>query len=92
MVNSNKSSLSVREIFEDYIDKFHYIYFKNIGNILADYTISQFNKNYFQKLSVFNETQNKLMEIEVVKMDLGKATVIQVRFMPMESKYSLKKL
>jgi hypothetical protein len=68
---TKKSTLAVSEVFDDYLDKFHYIFFKNVGNTLAEYTIAQYNSNYTNKVNIYKQTEDKVKELEFLKMDLG---------------------
>ncbi len=66
-----KTTLAVSEVFDDYLDKFHYIFFKNVGNTLAEYIIVQYNLNYVNKVNIYKQTEDKVKELEFLKLDLG---------------------
>ena len=64
-----KINLTVNEIFEDFTNKFHYIYFQNICDQFRTNTVSILNENYHSKLEEYFKYEDDIEELYLMLND-----------------------
>ncbi len=72
LLQYKRKSLSVNEIFEDFTNKFHYIFFQNLCEKFFKNSVTLLNENYIQKKEKYFKYEDQIKELKIMSADSGK--------------------
>lgn len=72
LLQYKRKSLSVNEIFEDFTNKFHYIFFQTLCDNFFKNSVTLLNENYIQKKEKYFKYEDQIKELKIMSADSGK--------------------